>query len=358
MWRLRNARGLTTGIIGGVAAVVVLAAVWLVADGAVASAIAAVGILDAVVIGLGAALSALVAAAGTLLAADMRADRDCARVWQTLGNPAAWTIEQSVDATTARLWDIKYAAGPQDERLQAIFRAHRFASPTIMTHDCCVPAAAFAEVKFNEERGSASIDADNSDSARNLDSETIETTVRQNGLALVVNDATIQERDTRAMRIRPPRLIRSMGAVPRVRRVANPERWWAAQIGDAELAPWSVFCRSTANVIVLADRGGRNHPPRLPDQSIVTTAPAQPACRGPPSHANAGRSSSAQSTFGKRHGPKVDAAVEPDALVVVDNLGGIVPLGAAELSVFETFLDDVLRDVLTGVDSCLDDSTA
>ena len=39
-------------------------------------------------------LIAGVAVAGALLATDMRADRDYARVWQSLGNPAAWTIEQ------------------------------------------------------------------------------------------------------------------------------------------------------------------------------------------------------------------------------------------------------------------------
>ncbi len=37
--------------------------------------------------------------------------------------------------------------------------------------------------------------------------------------------------------------------------------------------------------------------------------------------------------------------------------GELFPWVLAELSVFETFLDDVLRDVLTGVGSGLDVST-
>ena len=357
MWCLRSPNSRTAGIIGGVGAVVLVAAVSLVADGALASAIAAVGILDAIVIGLGAVLSALVAVAGILLAADMRADRECARTWQSLGNPAAWTIEQSVDENKTHSWHHAYAAGSQDQHVQAILRAHRVATPTTTPHDSGVATGSFADIRTNKKRGSASIDTEISVAGSNLGSEMIETTVRQHGLTLVANSATVTERDARAMRSRPPRLVRSMSAVPKVRRVANTERWWTTQVVGAELAPWSVAFRCAADVIVLADRGGRNHPPSPPDYVIDSTAQAQPACRGPPCHANAGRSSSTQDAFGRRHRPKDDAATEPDALIVVDNLGDRVPVGAAELSVIETFLDDVLRDVLTRVDCGQDNST-
>jgi hypothetical protein len=355
---LRSPNNLTTGIIGGVGAIVLVAAIWLVADGA--AGVAAVELADAVLVGLGTVLSALVAAAGILFAADIRADRDSARAWQSVHDPVAWTIEQPVEADATLGWHSAYATGPQDERLQAILKMHRFT--TLMTTLAArrVVTAVSSASKSAEEPASASIDTEISISTRNLDSETIETietTVRQHGLALVVNDATLKERNMRAMRGRPPRLVRSMGAVPKVRRIANSERWWSAHVVGAELASWSVAFKRAANVIVLADRNGRNHPPSPPDQSIDATALAQPACRGPPSGATIGRLSSTQSPFGRRHRAKVDAASELDALVVVDNLGDRVPVGAAELSVIETFLDDVLRDVLTGVGSGLDDST-
>ena len=260
MWCLRSPFRLTAGIVGGGSAVVLIAAVGLIADGA--AAVAAVELANAVVIGLGAVLSALMVVAGFLLAADMRADRDSARTWQSLGNSATWTIEQPVGENTTHSWHRAYAAGPQGQHVQAILRAHRFATPTTTQHDSAVGAGTFADIKTNEARGTASIDTVISVAGSNHDAEMVKTAVRQRGLALVANSATVTERDARAMRGRPPRLVRSMSAVPNVRRVANTERWWTTQVVGAELAPWSVAFRCAADVIVLADRGSRNHPPR------------------------------------------------------------------------------------------------
>jgi hypothetical protein len=362
MWCLRNLHGLTTGIVGGVGAVVLFAAVWLMAVGA--TTIAAIGVLDAIVIGLGAVLSALVAVAGTLLAADMRADRDCARAWQSLHDPIAWTIEQPAEVDAIHGWHNAYATRPQDERLQAILRVHHQATPLVATgaakfggdtsaDNCASIARASSNVLTAISVIGSTIEQDQSVHQ----TEKTEHVENRPGFVLIANTTSVEKRTVDALNGRVHRMHRSMRNMPKVHRVANAERWWSAHDVSAESLPWSVAFRRAADVIVLADRGGRNHPPRPPDHSIDATAPAQPACRGPPYHANAGRSPPPQRAFGGRHRPKIDAATELDALLVVDNLGDTVPVGAAELSVIETFLDDVLRDVLTTLDSGQDDST-
>ena len=53
--------------------------------------------------------------------------------------------------------------------------------------------------------------------------------------------------------------------------------------------------------------------------------------------------------IGKRHQPQADASTAPVDPVVIDNLGDRVPVGAAELEVVETYLDDVLRELLATV---------
>ncbi len=47
-------------------------------------------------------------------------------------------------------------------------------------------------------------------------------------------------------------------------------------------------------------------------------------------------------------GPRCDASMTPGVPAVVDNLPDRVPVGSAELDAIETYLDDVLRDVLGG----------
>jgi hypothetical protein len=356
---LRNPCTMTASI---VSAVGVVAVVGFVADGTLA--IPAVGVLDAVVIGISSVCSALVAVAGILLAADMRADRDGAHAWQSFGDPVRWTIEQSVDANTTHGSHHAYAAGPQDERLRAILRAHRLAMPLVATGEAKANTSACVDNSATITRASTNADPTNSIAGSTIDQDysvrqiakTEHAEIRPE-LVLIATTDKVEKCgvDTTIGLMR--REYRPVRSASKLRRVANVEQWWSAQVVGAELWPRTVPFRHAADVIVLADRGGRNHSPNLPDHSIDATAQAQPACRGPPCHANAGRSSSTQGTFGRRLRPKVDAATESDALIVVDNLGETVPVGAAELSVIETFLDGVLRDVLSTVDSSQDDST-
>jgi hypothetical protein len=344
MRRFRIPHILMTGAVGALTTALTVAAVGCGPDKA--TVIAAGWLVDAVLIVSGTVLSALTGLAGVLLAADMRSDSRCDQAWQCNNELSALAIEVPANPNPTVGWELDYATGPQDERLRAIFRAHRFATPmTTLAADRVVAAVGSAS-NAAEEQALASIDADIPVSSAILDAETVETTVRKHGRALIVNDATINERGMRAMRGRPPRLVRSMSTVPNVRRFANAGQWWSAQVVGAELASSSsAFSGCAADVVVMADRDSRNHPPSPPDNSIDATALAQPACRGPPSGATIGRLSSTQSPFGMRHRAKVDAASELDALVVVDNLGERVPVRAAELDVLEMYLDEVLSEL-------------
>ena len=93
----------------------------------------------------------------------------------------------------------------------------------------------------------------------------------------------------------------------------------------------------------------------MPTQHIETSRPflattAQPGCRGPPVGANQLQVSSGPGSIGKsvRENPQSRANALTDP-AVVDNLGGRIPVGVAELEVVETYLDNVLRDLLASV---------
>ncbi len=103
-------------------------------------------------------------------------------------------------------------------------------------------------------------------------------------------------------------------------------------------------------MIVLADRSSRHGNPAHQDVSAVPRTTAQPGCRGPPVGVSQQQVSSGPGTIGKsfREKDQSQASASTDP-AVVDNLGDNVPVCAAELQVVETYLDDVLRDLLATV---------
>ena len=111
--------------------------------------------------------------------------------------------------------------------------------------------------------------------------------------------------------------------------------------------------RHVADIIILSgDRCHRDQPnlpgPSTGDGTVKSDEP--PSCRGPPSAA--GHRSRPTETSSVELSAKDACGVLPAATlqaadpIVRDNLGHQVPIGAAELDVIETYLDEVLRDAL------------
>jgi hypothetical protein len=362
MRRFRMPHILMTGAVGALTTALTVAAVGCGPDKA--TVIAAGWLVDAVLILSGTVLSALTALAGVLLVADMRSDSRCDQAWQCNNELSALAIEVPANPNPTVGWELDYAAGPQDERLRAILRAHRFPTALAATGVVKAEASTCAEGSVAVWRALPNVNTAISINGSTIDrdysvpqADKTELAAIRPGLALIAKTTSVEPRSADAVGHRMQRHHRAMRSTPKVRRVANAEPCWNWHDQGVLASPRSTFFGRGADVIILADRSGGIVPQPLADHSADATAPAQPACRGPPSNAVAGRLSPPRSAFSREHRPNVDAATESDVLVVVDNLGETVPMGAAELSVIETFLDDVLRDVLTGVGSGLDDST-
>ena len=103
----------------------------------------------------------------------------------------------------------------------------------------------------------------------------------------------------------------------------------------------------SADVIVLADRSGRDGQPAYPEAAPDPATTAQPGCRGPPAGVSQGLFSSERGPIGKSFREKdqsrANASADP---AVIDNLGDRTPVGTAELEVVERYLDDVLGELL------------
>ena len=118
-------------------------------------------------------------------------------------------------------------------------------------------------------------------------------------------------------------------------------------IGDARRAPADACA---ADVIVLADRSSRDGNPAHREVTPEPATTAQPGCRGPPAGASQRQVRPGQAPIGKSFREKDQSrANAPADPAVVDNLGDSVPVGAAELEVVETYLDDVLGELLATV---------
>ena len=153
-------------------------------------------------------------------------------------------------------------------------------------------------------------------------------------------------------------ICRAEPAVSATRLVANGDarsEWLARDRCVLTRAPPD---RHSADIVVLgSDRGDRDQRdfpgPSTCDDTVKSGEP--PSCRGPPS-ADGKRPRPTETLPVERSAKgscKVPAvgALRPADPIVRDNFGHQLPVSAAELIVIETYLDDVLRDLLATVGS-------
>lgn len=335
------------------AIVVALAAVLLLAVAFDATTIlAALDIVDAALLGLGFAISALAAMVGALVVADVKADLDHARSWQVIRQ-----FEISADrpgiVEPRGPYDPRYVDGPQNEELQRLLLAHRRLAPQAFSTDrlprvaCADPADLDAPRTDEDFRntGLSTATGTPSDGQCKRGTDAVNRVLK-----LVAGSNGRQHLSGSAIRAHGRRGV--VRAAPTPRLVANVG-WWSVCAGQAAVASRSEpNVGLAADVIVLADHSGRHLPPPDPGLGADAAAPAQPACRGPPSGEGRHRAvvarTSGHAASDRTRPPRSDASTAHGVPVVVDNLPDHVPVCAAELDAIETYLDDVLREVLGG----------
>ncbi len=280
----------------------------------------AASLANALVAVLAIAVSAMTLLAGGLVVADVRADFEAAQAWQKLDIQAVFD-HRLFDAGAAHV-EGPYELRPEDEQAQRTFLAFRLSMPGRLTG----------------LRYQASLTAKEAAEPAATDAASIRVVCRPVAIVLpagsnslgrapahVANNPNIPIRaNTRIGRSR----VAWQGG--QVRRVANAGRWLQSATYETRSATTAVH---SASVIVLADVSRGNQPSVL-DVTAESSAPSETTCRGPP--LPGGRS------IGKAGNPPP----QHDHVDVVDNLGRPTPVGVAELSVIESFLGDVLNDVL------------
>jgi hypothetical protein len=302
-------------------------ALWLSAMTPLAVVVAiswgAVTIVHALAMVATAAVALLVTTAGTLLAADWRAHVQSREAWAQISIAAAELSLPAIHATGDDL-DPRYLRPADEDALRRVFQVHRFAPQ--------------APVPDSTERASPSI-----------------------AVASPVDSTAQAVRTARApARAKPPAAIRAAGSCQkaagarhvgaRVRLVVNASAWrgWRAECILSRGTPQ----RYTADIVVLgSSRDEQSRPyPEAPACSDSAGSTEPPSCRGPP---QAGRRSSAVGTAPAtqlpERAPGMPGAGKRFAAdpIVRDDLGEEVPICAAELGPIETYLDQVLRDLLT-----------
>lgn len=359
-------RYLLAGLLGGFVAALMLAATTWSLD--LAGSFAAVGLADVALGVLGFVLSTLTAIAGALVVADARTDVDAARAWQRI-NAEVTRVSSPVDMAPASSFDVLYAVGPQDECLRRILLAHRFDVPLSAPNDTTQSAPARAGATAVDglngtctdtelPTGNAHVAVTLLDAVTNPDRA-----LGSRAPRLIASNANRQERCCNSSDIGRRGLPLAKRTAPETRLVANAGPWWDWRVrGSLAFHHGPGSSLSTGVIVLAADRNGRDHNQTLPDFASDAAAPTQPGCRGPPTDGSrrlaASDLASDQGAVDKRHRPRTDSSMAPADLVVIDNLGDRVPVGAAELNVVETYFDDVLRDLLAAVASGQDTKTS
>jgi hypothetical protein len=316
-----------------------------------------------------AALAVLVTTAGTLLAADWRADAASRQAWAEF-NVAAAEHRLPVGRVVQPHIDPRYLTWNDIEALRSVFRAHRFTplapAPDTSTH---TPAAGHATRIVAASGGSIQAPAASKAEPR-LDRRST-TTVCSSDVAAVARphraaaNASFDQQSivVATWRARPP--LRAEPAPTVARRVANGGAWseWLAH-ERCILAQARPDGHGAHIVVLSGDRGDRDRH-NLPDPSTcdwTARLDAPPSCRGPPTTGGQ-RTRSRQTrlvavSVEKPGTVGAAGALRPADPIVHDNLRRQVPVCAAELDVIETYLDQVLREVLATPGSGRDSQTS
>ena len=314
----------------------------------VSATFAALSLTDVLVTAAGLLVAAMTGVAGALLIADARADVAAARAWQDINAELAVVGTVAETAPFVHI-EARYTAATQDEGLRRILLAHRFIVPVpLLTDGGSAAPSRVGAVTIGEPDGVRSgtelqiadgpaIDDHRAHMAANSE---------------VAIDCTSQ---LSASNVKDWGRRGQRSAIRRVSRallVANAGVWWSGPVRTAVDVRRALAGGCAADVIVLADRSSGDRQPVHRDLSPVPATTAQPGCRGPPVGGSQQQASSGQGSIGKSFRENVQSrANAPADPAVVDNLGDCVPVGAAELEVVETYLDDVLGELLAAVAS-------
>jgi hypothetical protein len=296
-------------------------------------AVLATGLANAVFAALAIAVSAMTVLAASLVATDLRSDLDTARAWHCANSQAV--LDDTPSDVGAADVDWPYTLRLQDEIARCIFLAHRLAMLERQTGDRRQASTAAEVASVPTATDDASIPAPCQPAAKvspreaNTVGRAPTLVVKNPGLPIRTNACIGQSRQ--AWRASQDRLV------------ANAGRWLDWHLNETRSA---TTAGRPARVIVLADVSRRGDQPHALNSTAGSSAPCETTCRGPPSAG--GR---LVGTAGNTPRPHHD-------IDVVDELGRPAPIGIAELNVIETFLGDVLGDVVAASGAAKDRQTA
>lgn len=347
-------------------------ALWLYAIAPLAGLIGVWGaltVVHALVVAVTAVLAVLITTASALVAADWRADADSRQGWAQ-GRSAAAEFCLPFNAGAPGEIDPRYLPAGDNGALRSVFRAHRFVSATpaleATTHrPGAICASRMVVASVAPFRPAAALQSAPRVAGKISTSAPSDLAMESSPYRKAARASCGQAPLVLASRRARQQISRAEPAVSTVRLVANGDPWSERRALDRCILTRAPPDRHIADIVVLnGDRGGRDQPdfpgPSTCDGTVKGDEP--PSCRGPPP------------TNGKRRRPtetvpversaegshKVPAvgALRPADPVVRDNLGHQVPVCAAELVVIETYLEQVLREVLATVRSDQDSQTS
>lgn len=292
------------------------AALWLGGITHPVSLMDASTIAHAVAIAATSVVAMLTTAVGALTVSDWQADVRSRHDWAQLGLTPSHLCQAAEPAPASHI-DPHYLVYTNDEALRQVFRTHHAAAQMAR----CVPVpgrsteVSFAQPVQDQRRSArATSDAD--------------------GVARIL--PTLVRAPTRAERPLP-----LYEGEHRTKEIASGSRLVAN--GD----PWPTFPqaeRAAYAIVLSVSQDDRAQP--LPEACVASNGAeitARPACRGPPRSITR-RCDATGSKPEQRWA--VRTTVPSDDLVVRDDLGPQIPISAAELDVIETYLGDMLDDLL------------
>ena len=267
------------------------------------------------------AVSAMTVLAAGLVVADLRSDLEAARDWQNI-NSQLILSDQPYDAGTTGN-DGTYATFPDDDRLRHFFLTQRLA---IRTLDCGEANASVGKEREPDKPVAPDVTSTSMDGQLINDTTPLDATSRCCTPRLITDNAKFRHWKRICFGQRRSTVCRA-----KERLVANAGRWQSWGLLQPRLPATS---GSTADLIVLNASSEQCDNPAVLQPSLKSVEAPGMSCRGPP----APRLRSLD--------PACDQTGQHHDLLVSDNFGDTVPVGVAELDVIETFLGDLLSDVL------------
>ena len=283
---------------------------------------------------IAAALVMLVTMAGVLLAADWRADQQSRRAWAEVAPALAeW---KPIVRTEVGDVETRYPPAVADGGLRELLRAHRFLQPRpAAVMELAVAGSAFSVAPAESvPTGKACKTAlgDRGDGENHVG-----TLVKDNPIDQATLGWARPTKSGATVVGRRAALSVCVAGRARARLAVNAGPNWLAP--DWALAP----PRHAAEVVVLSNSRNAIRPEAASEAGCATGS-EPPNCRGPPPLEQP-RSAGRVASKAGHAAPAAKVSKDGD-LVVLDNLGHPVPVCAAELDAIETYLGDVLEELL------------